>query len=133
MIFHMPQRKLNPPIIKIDEIQLEPISNFNFLGIIINENINWSKHINKISYSISKAIGIIRKLENVLPSCVLLTIYNSLILPQLTYGILVWGYESNCIFILQKMALRASVLARNTLQRYCHVISKNCNVFFCYK
>ena len=29
MIFHMPQRKLNPPIITIDEIQLEPISNFN--------------------------------------------------------------------------------------------------------
>ena len=28
MIFHMLQRKLNPPIIKIDEIQLEPISNF---------------------------------------------------------------------------------------------------------
>ena len=107
MIFHMPQRKLNPPIIKIDEIQLEPISNFNFLGIIINENINWSKHINKISYSISKTIGIIRKLKNVLPSSVLLTIYNSLILPQLTYGILVWGYESNCIFKLQKMALRA--------------------------
>ena len=89
MIFHMPQRKLNPPIIKIDE------------------NINWSKHINKISYSISKTIGIIRKLKNVLPSSVLLTIYNSLILPQLTYGILVWGYESNCIFKLQKMALRA--------------------------
>ena len=103
MIFHMPQRKLNPPIIKIDEIQLEPISNFNFLGIIINENINWSKHINKISYSISKTIGIIRKLKNFLPSSVLLTIYNSLILPQLTYGILVWGYESNCIFKLQKM------------------------------
>ena len=107
MIFHMPQRKLNPPIIKIDEIELEPISNFNFLGIIINENINWSKHINKISYSISKTIGIIRKLKSVLPSSVLLTIYNSLILPQLTYGILVWGYESNCIFKLQKMALRA--------------------------
>ena len=35
----------------MDKIQLEPISNFNFLGIIINENINWSKHINKISYS----------------------------------------------------------------------------------
>ena len=26
-----------------------------------------------------------------------------------------------------------SVLARHTLQRYCHVISKNCNVLFCYK
>ena len=74
MIFHMSHRKLNPPIIKIDDIQLEPISNFNFLGIIINENINWSKHINKISYSISKTIGIIRKLKNVLPSSVLLTI-----------------------------------------------------------
>ena len=61
MIFHMPQRKLNPPIINIDEIQLELISIFNFL--LINENIKWSTHINKISYSISKTIGIIRKLK----------------------------------------------------------------------
>ena len=59
----MPQRKLNPSIIKIDGIQLEPMSNFNFLGILINENINWSKHINKISYSIYKTIGIIRKMK----------------------------------------------------------------------
>ena len=29
--------------------------------------------------------------------------------------------------------LCTSVLARHTLQRYCHVISKNCNVLFCYK
>ena len=107
MILHMPQRKLNPPIITMDEIQLEPISNFHFLGILINENIKWSKHINKISYSMSKTIGIIRTLKNVLPCSVLLTIYNSLILPKLIYGILVWGYESNCVFKLQKMALRA--------------------------
>ena len=69
MICHMPQRTLNPPIIQIDEIQLQPISNFNFLGIIITENITWSKHINNISYSICKTIEIIRKLKNVLPFC----------------------------------------------------------------
>ena len=112
MIFHMPQRKLNLPIINIDEIQQEPISNFNFLGIIMNENIKWSTHINNTSYSISKTIGIIGKLKNVLPCSVLLTKTNSLTLPHLTYGILVWGYESNCVFKLQKMALRVMTYSK---------------------
>ena len=37
----------------------------------------------------------------------LLTIYNSLILPHLNYGILAWGYDTTRIFKLQKNSLRA--------------------------
>ncbi len=39
MIFHMPQRRRNPPIITIDEIQLEPISKFDFIIKIIKDKL----------------------------------------------------------------------------------------------
>ena len=40
MIFRTPQRNVIIPKIKMNEIELDPVSNFNYLGIIINENVN---------------------------------------------------------------------------------------------
>ena len=46
------------------------------------------------------------KVKNILPSRVLLKIYNSLILSRLHYGILCWGFITKYIFKLQKKAVR---------------------------
>ena len=43
---------------------------------------------------------------------VLITVYNALILPHLTYGILAWGYDNDIIFKHQKRALRAVTSSR---------------------
>ena len=64
-------------------------------------------HINQISINIARTTGIMRGLNHVLPCDVLFTIYNSLILPDLSYGILAWGYDTTRIFRLQKNSLRA--------------------------
>ena len=39
-------------------------------------------------------------------------IYNALILPRINYGLLVWGYENEKIFKLQKKAIRLISLAK---------------------
>ena len=46
------------------------------------------------------------KLKNFLPSYILLTIYNSLIMPHQIYGINLWGSESKRLEKLQKRAMR---------------------------
>ena len=46
------------------------------------------------------------KLKFQLPQNILLTIYNSLILSQLNYCLLAWGYESKHLYKLQKRAIR---------------------------
>ena len=103
MMFHTPQKVVPRLILKMNNIELEPITDFNFLGIIINKHLRWKSHINKISINIARTTGIIRSLNQVLPCNVLLTIYNSLILPHLNYGILAWGYDTTRIFKLQKI------------------------------
>ena len=57
-----------------------------FLGITINNKLNWNSHINKVTNKISKTVGILNKLRSFLPSGELQTIYNTLILPYLIYG-----------------------------------------------
>ena len=66
MIFRTPQKKVIIPKIKMDEIELDPVSYFNYLGIIINENVKWKNHLNKIACNISKKVGIIFKLCHIL-------------------------------------------------------------------
>lgn len=107
MVFHNKQKKVNLPKLSISGIEIEPVDEFNFLGITIDKNVSWKSHIDKITKKISKVIGIMNKLKHILPSSVLLTIYNSLAFPHINYGILCWGYSNtNSILKLQKKAAR---------------------------
>ena len=74
------------------------------LGITINNKLNWNSHINKVTNKISKTVGILNKLRSFLPSGVLQTIYNTLVLPHMIYGILVWGRHTKVIHKIQKRA-----------------------------
>ena len=113
MIFHMAQYQVHPPTLKINNIQIEHITFFNFLGIILHENLKWEEHVNHVSNKISKVIGTISKLKQYIPSDVLLTLYNSLILPHLYYGITLWGYNNlDRILRIQKKAVR--IIANST-------------------
>ena len=106
MAFHMPQKKIIHPNIQINGSNIEFVDNFVFLGITINNKLNWNSHINKVTNKISKTVGIVNKLRSFLPSGVLQTIYNTLILPHMTYGILAWGRHTNTIYKIQKRAIR---------------------------
>ena len=56
MVFHTPQRKVIYPEIKINNILIQRISEFSFLGINFNSNLKWHTHINYIT---KKNIGIV--------------------------------------------------------------------------
>ena len=52
-----------------------------------------------IWHKMRKSKGIIAKIRHYVPRRVLLSVYNSLIVPYLTYGICAWG---NCAFTFQR-------------------------------
>ena len=59
-----------------------------------------------VSNTISKVIGIFYRLKHVFPEYVSFTLYNSLIVPYINYGLLLWGVDSHKLQSLQKKALR---------------------------
>lgn len=143
MCFHSPQRKFKFPNITIDNHKIEYVSNFNYLGIVIDKNLNWKCHIETLSKKISKTIGIMNKLKNVIPTYALLTIYNALILSHLNYGAIAWGWQSQKLFILQKKAVRT--IANSNYNAHTDPLFKKLNILkindlcalhdlkFCYK
>ena len=106
MLFHKPQRQIICPNICINGYNIEFVDKFDFLGIVIDKALTWKNHILKISHKISKTIAIMNKLKHFLPRPILFTIYNSLIMPHLLYGINLWGAQCKKLEKLQKRAVR---------------------------
>ena len=55
MVFHTPQRRVNYLVLKLNNVNIERVSQFNFLGVVINSTLKWDKHIAHISLKISRA------------------------------------------------------------------------------
>ena len=89
MVFHTPQRRVNYPVLKLNNVNIEKVSQFNFLGVVINSTLKWDKHIAHISLKISRATDVIFRLRHIYPREILLTLCNTLILSHLSYCILV--------------------------------------------
>ena len=108
MLFHNRQKNIESviPKLTINNHNIERVTDFNFLGLTIDQHMSWNNHINKISVKITKTIGILSRLKRFLPQKILLMIYNSLIMPHIQYSILCWGYKNDRILKLQKRALR---------------------------
>ena len=61
---------------------------------------------NHITRKILPKLGLMSKIRYVVPSHVLKLIYDTLILPHLTYGILALGYNVKKLYQLQKRGIR---------------------------
>ena len=96
--------------IKLDGVSLNRVSSTKFLGVIIDENLTWKNHIDAISKTISRNIGVLTKLKHFVPENILYSLYCTLILPYINYGVLIWGNTCKIyldkIFKLQKWAIR---------------------------
>ena len=99
-----------PTDIIFDDTRLENVSNIKFLGVFVDNKLSWKPHIDNICKTISRNIGIINRLKFHIPLSSLFTIYSSLILPYLNYGILAWGNTHQILLdkllLLQKKSLR---------------------------
>ena len=131
--------KTNKIKITIDNTDIKPVDSSKFLGVIIDQNLNWHKHITKITNQISRSLGIIKKFRSILPSNILFSLYNTLILPYISYCNVAWANtnhtleENQCpwtstkttkidnLFIIQKKTLRACTNS--------HFLSHTKNIF----
>ena len=86
MIFRPRQKTL--PItrqIVLENNVLEQVDNTKFLGVYIDQHLEWKTHVNFIPAKISKSIWLLYKAKCYLPSKSLLTLYYAVIYPYLTY------------------------------------------------
>ena len=82
--------KIMPTLnLSINDNPIKQVTNSNFLGITIDQNITWNYHISKNSIKVARVIGILNKIMR--------AIYNSLIHLHLIYGLYLWVFFSKAV------------------------------------
>ena len=89
---------------------LECKDHVKYLGVLLDSHLSWKYHIDNVALKISRIIGVFARLWHLVPFTTLLSIYRSLILPYLSYGLAAWGQAAKShlqkILVLQKRVLR---------------------------
>ena len=101
--------------IRLEGTQIKQISNsseeksFKFLGIMIDESLNWKEHINYLHRKLQKSFFSLCRIKNLFPTKLKVLLFNSLFKSHIEYGIQVWGQGTGLqkIEVLQKKMVRA--------------------------
>ena len=111
-----PKRKLHNLVlsIKYNDSELENVSHLKYLGVILDSQLVWSKHIETICLKISRSIACIRRIKHLVPNKVLINLYYALILPYIDYCCTAWGSCSKANLLkIQKLQNRYARLVLN--------------------
>ena len=90
MVFYKINNTAVQPEVKINSKPVKRVKHAKVLGVQIDENLNWKKHIEFIASKISSGIGAIRKLKEFVDRNTLVLVYNALIQPHFDYCCEVW-------------------------------------------
>ena len=119
VVFHPPRIKIpEPVIIRFGRKKIKCESCGKFLGILLDENLNWKFHINELSKKLSRTVGIFDKIRHFCPSDILRILYYSLFYLFLSYGISVWGFTFKSYFekpsLVQKKIVKKMTFNKQT-------------------
>lgn len=113
MLFKSTARNKDNMEVILNKDKIELVVETKFLGINIDNLLNWKKELSSIDASISSACYALRTLRDEIHIKQLKIVYYALIESKLRYSIQFWGnsYNYNCqrAFILQKRAIRTIV------------------------
>ena len=85
--------------VKVGEMDLERQKCVKYLGVEIDEDLSWKKHIEKMHRQCLAKLALIRRAGTYLPCNIRKLLYQALILPHLDYCSVVW---SSCGLTLSK-------------------------------
>ena len=100
MIFHNKQdpktlKRIKKFRLNINKSNIKQVTEFKYLGIILDKDLNWKVHIDLLCTKLSKAAGMIYKLKGIAPISVIKMVYYSIVDSHLRYGITSYGSASS--------------------------------------
>lgn len=103
--------KTNLPNIILNTGVISRVTETKYLGLIIDEKLNWHSHINKIKNKVRPLIFAIKRLRNFLHEKAIWQVYNAHILSHFNYLSPIWSNTTNTklneLYILQNKAIKA--------------------------
>ena len=122
-------------ILKIDNVRIDRVYQTKFLGVILNDKLTWENHISLIRNKVSKSIGILRRIHNIIPESILRNLYYTLVNPYFEYCNIIWATNSTGtlakLFRIQKRALR--LITNSKWNAHTDPLFRQCKMLTIYK
>lgn len=95
--------------INYKDTKIKQIKQTKFLGVFIDQEINWKAHIDNICNRVNRFTYALKKVRHVTNVMTATATYHAYVGSVLRYGLLVWGNSTNIkrAFIAQKRCVRA--------------------------
>ena len=98
VIFSRKVNKINHPPLLFHQNLAKSSNTRKHLGILLDTKLDFNLHLKNVQSKGNKTIGLLRKLQNILPRESLVTIYKSFIWPHLDYGDIIYDRTYNSSF-----------------------------------
>ena len=125
---HNVKADINDVRIMLNNTILDQTNTVKFLGLTLDDKLNWTLHCNRLIGQLSKVCCLIRNVRSLLDLNHLLMIYYGQVESRLRYGICFWGMSPSAqdVSVIQKRILRTIL---NVSQRHsCRELFKKYNL-----
>ena len=97
--------------IQIKSTPIERVSRYKCLGIVIDDNLQFTKHVDKVALQMKQKLGILRRLKGTFNTHYLSLLYWGYILPHALYCCNVWANRSQQNYdVINKLHKRAAYI-----------------------
>ena len=80
---------------------------FQYLGLVLEENLEWNTHLNTLKLKLNRTIGLLCKIKHYVPKFLLKTPYYAIFHSHLIYACQIWGQSSNTLNKIQPLQDKA--------------------------
>ena len=115
IVFSPAQCPFNP-VISINNVALERVKEYKYLGVIIDENLKFDKHIQKVKSKLSQLCGVSYKIGKFLTLDAARTFYFSMVQSVIAYNIVFWGASSKTL--LDALQRKQNIIVRNLFKHH---------------
>ena len=98
VIFSRKTKEIYHPPLVFNNTNVSQSSSQKHLGVILDSKLIFDEHLKMVSLKISKTLGLLQKLHNLLPRSALNTIYKAFVRPYLDYGDILYDQAYNMSF-----------------------------------
>ena len=101
----------------LEQDSLENVTEFKYLGIIINQHLTWHDHVEILHSKVAQRLGVLKHMRHLLPVYARKLYVMTMIVPLLNYASVVWGDKNNKTLMnsLQILHNKAAKLILNKL------------------
>ena len=108
VIFRPKNKQINKYLnFRISGQKIDTCKNVRYLGVLLEENLEWNTHLSILKLKLNRAIGLLCKIRHYIPKFLLKTLYYTIFHSHVIYACQIWGQNPNMLNKIQPLQDKA--------------------------